>query len=260
MNIIALDDEYLGLEGIVSAIKQVAPNEELNAFREADELLAACTVHSPDVAFLDIELRNGSGLEVARKLKEINPKINIIFVTGYSDYMKEAFDMYASGYVFKPVIAENIRRELLNLRYPIEEKKRITVRTFGVFDILGDGLPLKLTYTKSKELLAILVDACGITCSMSMVEELLWNKEDECHDHRAYIRNLISDIRRCLRNYDSEDLIVRSNNNISIDVSKIKCDLYDFLAGKEEARSAFKGEYMSQYPWAKKTLANLKKE
>ncbi len=163
MNIVALDDEYLGLEGLVAAIQQAVPDAELHSYGEADKLLAEASVQAPDIAFLDIELRDGNGLEVARKLKDMNLKINIIFVTGYSDYMKEAFDMYASGYVLKPVIAENIKRELDNLRFPVREKKRISVRTFGTFDVLGDGVPLKLTYTKSKELIAILIDARGIT-------------------------------------------------------------------------------------------------
>ncbi len=260
MYIIALDDEYLGLEGLVSAIQQVAPNDELKAYREAEAALADATVQSPDVAFLDIELRDGNGLDLARKLKELNPKINIIFVTGFSDYMKEAFDMYASGYIFKPVLAEKIKCELNNLRYPVEDKKRITVRAFGTFDILGDGLPLKFSYSKSKELLAILVDSHGLTCSMSMVEKLLWENEDDCRDRRAYIRNLIADIRRSLRKYDSEDLILRSHNNISLDVSKIQCDYLDFLSGNAEALASFKGEYMSQYTWAKKTRTELKKQ
>ena len=249
MNIVALDDEYLGLEGLVAAIQQAVPDAELHSYGEADKLLAEASVQAPDIAFLDIELRDGNGLEVARKLKNLNPKINIIFVTGYSDYMKEAFDMYASGYVLKPLIAENIKRELDNLRFPVREKKRISVRTFGTFDVLGDGVPLKLTYTKSKELIAILIDARGITCTMNMVEEILWQNDEDKHNRRAYIRNLIADIRRALRKYDSEDILLRSHNHISIDITKIQCDFDD--------PSAFKGEYMSQYSWAKNSLEKM---
>lgn len=257
MNIIALDDEKLGLEGLVSAITEAEPSASLNAFRNADEAIKYAAINIPDIAFLDIELRLGNGLDVAKRLKELNPKINIIFVTGYTDYMKEAFNLYASGYVLKPVIAENIKRELENLRFPVSGKKRIYVQAFGPFEIFGDGVPLKFTYSKSKELLAVLIDAKGVTCSMGMVEELLWENEDKCHDHRAYIRNLIADIRRVLQRYDAKGIILRSHNNIGIDVSKIDCDYMDYLAGKSAAREAFKGEYMSQFSWAEKTLGNL---
>ena len=259
MKIIALDDEYLGLEGVVSAIKAVVANANLREFRDAEEALKSAKKNVPDVAFLDIELRTENGLDVAHKLKELNPKINIIFVTGYSKFMKDAFDMYASGYVLKPVTEENIKSAMENLRFPVLEAKRISIHSFGVFDILGDGVPLKFTYSKSKELLALLVDSKGITVPMGMVEELLWENDDDGHDHRAYIRNLVADIRREFRKYDAEDAIIRSHNNISLDISKVSCDYFDFLEGKADAVEKFKGEYMSQYTWAEKTRENLQK-
>ncbi|MCR4578712.1 MAG: response regulator [Treponema sp.] len=259
MNILALDDEYLGLEGLVTAIKANVPNAIVGGYRDIKEALDYAEKTNPEIAFLDIELRMGNGLDVAKKLKAMNPRINIIFVTGYSEYMKEAFDLYASGYVLKPVMNENIKKELENLRFPVSEKKRISVHTFGNFEIFGDGIPLTFAYSKSKELLAILVDANGITCSMGMVEELMWEREDDCRDHRAYIRNLIADIRRSLRKFNAEDIILRSHNNIGLKVSDIDCDYYDYLAGKPEAIAAFNGEYMSQYSWAEKTLGSLLK-
>jgi len=57
-------------------------------------------------------MRGMTGVEVAKKLKEINPKMNIIFVTGFSDYKGDAMDMKASGYIMKPVTAEEVKAEL----------------------------------------------------------------------------------------------------------------------------------------------------
>jgi len=259
VNILALDDESLGLEGLVNAIKASAPNAEVEGYRDIKEALAYAEKKQPEVAFLDIELRLGNGLDVAKRLKSLNPKINIIFVTGYSEYMKDAFDLYASGYVLKPVTETVIKKELENLRFPVSDKKRISIHTFGSFEVFGDGLPLNFSYSKSKELMAILVDANGINCSMGMVEEIIWEDEDNCRDHRAYIRNLIADIKRCLRKYNAENIILRSHNNIGLKVSDVDCDYFDYLVGKPEAKAAFNGEYMNQYSWAEKTLGTLLK-
>ena len=255
MKILALDDEFLGLEGLCSTIKEVEPNAELHSFQDATEALEDASTWIPDIAFLDIEMRTDNGIDVAIKLKDINPQINIIFVTGYSDYMKQAFSIYASGYVLKPVLPEQIHQELEHLRYPILEKKRIYIHTFGDFEIFGDGKPINFAYSKSKELLAILIDAQGITCNMAKIEDLLW--ENDYNDHRAYIRNLIADIRRTLRKFDSEDLIIRSHNQIAIDASKIECDYFEYLKKNPQALKAFNGEYMNQYSWAESTLGNL---
>lgn len=66
-----------------------------------------CMQENPcDIAFLDIRMRSMTGLELARKLKDIHPKINIIFVTGYDEYAGEAMRLHASGYIEKPVTEE----------------------------------------------------------------------------------------------------------------------------------------------------------
>ena len=74
----------------------------------------------PDAAFLNIEMPVMNGIELAKRLKDIASNINIVFVTGYSDYAVEAIGMSASGYLMKPVSAEQVKRELENLRNPIK--------------------------------------------------------------------------------------------------------------------------------------------
>lgn len=65
------------------------------------------------MAFLDIDMRGTNGMELAKRLKENQPKINIIFVTGYSEYMGDAFSIHASGYVLKPPTKEKIELEII---------------------------------------------------------------------------------------------------------------------------------------------------
>ena len=99
MNIIAVDDEKLSLEALVSCIKENLPNETVNAFRKTSDAEVYVCRNGCDIAFLDIEMRDVNGIELAKKIQEINSKVNIVFVTGYGDYTGEAFSIFASAYI-----------------------------------------------------------------------------------------------------------------------------------------------------------------
>lgn len=138
MNILAVDDEALALHELNAAIREALPNETPACFRKAVEALAYARDNLIDVAFLDVNMGGDmNGLHLAEELDAIYPATNIIFVTGYSDYLEDAFRLYASGYVKKPVLAKRILREISHLRHPLKHKQPPdTVRELGpyVFD------------------------------------------------------------------------------------------------------------------------------
>lgn len=121
MRILAVDDEPIALKGLMSAISEVVPNAEVNGFGNISDALLYAYVNHPQVAFLDVNFRAESGLDLAKRLKEMNPKINIIFTTGHKHYMEEAFKIHVSGYIVKPVTPEKIKGELSNLRTPVDD-------------------------------------------------------------------------------------------------------------------------------------------
>lgn len=118
MNIIAIDDEDFALSALKDAICEALPEESPICFDNAQDVLHYMEQSPVDVVFLDIKMSGMNGLALARKITELQLKTNIIFVTGYSEYLEEAFAQYASGYVKKPVRAKRILREIENLRYP----------------------------------------------------------------------------------------------------------------------------------------------
>ena len=58
--------------------------------------------HRPDVVFMDIDLGGDSGLECAKAMTEVDPKVKIVFATAHSEYMANAFEIYAFDYLVKP--------------------------------------------------------------------------------------------------------------------------------------------------------------
>ena len=251
MNIIAVDDEKLALESLLSSILKAAPTDTVNGFRNAEQALSFVWDNPCDVAFLDIELRDMNGVDLARKISAIHPQVNIIFTTGYSDYTGQAFELHASGYIMKPVTPDKVQKEMEVLRYAVEQKeeKRLKVRTFGNFEVFKDNQPLEFRYTKTKELLAYLVDRAGSLCSNNEIICTLWDDELDVSSHISYMKNVRGDLIKALGDVGAEDIIVRQRGKLGVRMDRLDCDLYAFMQGDPEAMKMYHGEYMNQYSW-----------
>ena len=255
MNILAIDDEEIALEGLVSAAKKAESSATIYSFRKPKEALEFFQGTPCEVVLLDIQMRNMSGVELAKEIKFINPHTNIIFATGYADYMKDALEMHVSGYMIKPITAEKVKKELENLRFPIkpERKKRVHIQTFGNFEVFIDGQPVKFKYDLTKEMLAYLVDRRGALCTGGEIMALL--RGDNYSP--SYYRSLIKDLKDTFSDAGCEDVIIRQRGKIGIDRTKVDCDYYDWLEGKFYAVNLYQGEYMAQYSWSEMTHGGI---
>ena len=119
MNILAVDDEPNALHLLTKNIRAVVPQAQVADFTSPAAALEWAAANACDIAFLDIELGSMNGIELGKRLKERNPKTNLIFVTGYLNYAVSAYALHASGYLSKPASQDAIRVELENLRYPM---------------------------------------------------------------------------------------------------------------------------------------------
>lgn len=259
MNIVAVDDEKLALELLVDSIEKVVPEAKVNGFRKTADAISYVGENGCDVAFLDIKMRGMTGLELARQLKEICCDVNIIFVTGYSEYSLDAFRLYASDYLLKPATPEAVKQALTHLRTPIVPKseKKIRFQCFGNFEVFCDGKPLVFKRLKAKELLAYLVDRMGAAVTMGELIAVLWEDGPDTYSRQSNLRNLISELKKTLAEAGAEDIILKSRNTISLDCDAVECDYFDFLRHIPYAVNRYRGEYMNQYSWAEITTAAL---
>ena len=259
MNIIAVDDEKLALDVLLSTINEVIPDAKIFGFRQPLDAISFAETEKIDIAFLDIKMRGMTGLELAKRLKDINGKVSIIFVTGYSEYSLDAFRLYASDYLLKPVDEEQIKKAISNLRNPVNipVKKKVKIRCFGNFEVFLNNEPLIFNRNKTKELFAYLVDRKGASCSMGEITAKLWEDKPDSVSQRSNLRNLIFDLKNTLANAGTEDIIVKNRNTIRIKTELVDCDYYEFLKGNLSAVNSYQGEYMLQYSWAEMTTAAL---
>jgi YesN/AraC family two-component response regulator len=117
--ILVMDDESIILRGTMDTLSRVLPNVQLTGARTADSALQFAQTSPVDIAFLDIQLGQTSGLTVAEELTKLHPRVNVIFLTAYADYMPDAWRLHASGFLLKPLDEAALRRELAALRFPV---------------------------------------------------------------------------------------------------------------------------------------------
>ena len=255
MRILCLDDEELALQMLEMCVKKARPDAEVWSFDDQDALLEDAEESGCDVAFLDIHMRGMNGVEVAKRLKEINRKMNLIFVTGFSEYKGDAMDMKASGYIMKPVTVEEVKEELENLRFQTgmvpKSDALLRVQCFGNFDVFTPtGDHVHFERSKSKEIFAYLVHKNGSSCSTKEIAAVLF--EDAPYDEKQqnYVQKLIQGLVKSLKAVGAEAAIVRSYNALAVDPKVLDCDYYRFKELDAGAVNSYQNEYMSQYYWA----------
>lgn len=257
MNVLIVDDEPMMLEMAEDIVKEAIPDVTVMSALEPDLALKKTKEQPCDVALLDIEMPGMTGLELAKELKNRNPDINIIFVTAYAEYALEAFELYASGYLMKPLNRESVRNAFANLRHaPGSGTALLRVQCFGNFEMFYKNEPVAFARARAKELMAYLVDRRGAAVSVGELCAVLWEDSVEQEKNKHYMRNLISDIRKTLRDCGADEVFISKRNQYAIDPSKLDCDYYRYLDNDPQVRTAYQGEYMKQYSWAETSMVH----
>lgn len=121
MKIICVDDSRLGLSSLHRRTRTAVPDAEIIPCRSPDEAMKQAKVRGCDVLLTEIGVGQSavSGILLARQIKEINPKVNIIFITICSihEYAAQILPLKISGYITKPYKAEQLAEEFAHLRY-----------------------------------------------------------------------------------------------------------------------------------------------
>ena len=119
LNIIMVDDNKSILSYNLLVLEEVAPNAIIAGFNRPQEAIKYAKENRIDLAFLDIEMGMVSGFDLCRDLLEINPCTKVVYLTAYPEYSLDAWDTDACGFMVKPLIPENVRRQLKKLRYTL---------------------------------------------------------------------------------------------------------------------------------------------
>ena len=251
---IAVDDEALMLGALVAAVDASQDIASVTPFSDCEEALEFVKNNSIDIAFLDINMRGMGGLALAEKILSTRPNCKIIFCTGYEEYAIPAFKLHASGYLMKPISAEDVQAEIDNIKGMRQKEKMLTVKCFGNFEVYAKNEKVVFKRLKSKELFAFLIDRNGAGMTAKQICAALFPDDVEDGKNAAYLRQLVLDLKNTLKAVGAENVLRHETPCYSVDTSLIKCDYITYL---ETGKPEFYGEYMTQYSWAEETCAML---
>ena len=254
MIVIAVDDEELMLRALVRAISASPDVKEVIKFSNCGKALDYVKENTIDVAFLDINMRGMGGIALAEKIIKLRPNSKIVFCTGYEEYAIPAFKLHASGYLMKPISAEDVQNEIDNIKGVRKKEKLLEIKCFGNFEIYVKGERLSFKRSRTKELFAFLVDRRGAGMTVKQICAVLFPDDTDDVKNTAYLRQLIMDLKNTLKTVGADAAFCHETPFYRVDTSLIKCDYFSYL---ETGKPEFLGEYMTQFSWAEETCAML---
>ena len=185
LKVVIVDDEVPVLNLLKMVLQKTGQVNVLETFTEPLAVLDKISTIKPDVVFLDIEMPEMNGLELASRLIEQDDELMIVFVTGYNQYALEAFQVNALDYLLKPVSLNSIQKCILRLlkfkssghqQKSMEKSQRICC--FGDFEVYGNNGLVKWSTRKVEEMLAYFIVHRNSNIEGWQLGEVLWPEEE----------------------------------------------------------------------------------
>ncbi|MBS4174275.1 response regulator [Bacillus sp. FJAT-49736] len=230
---ILVDDEVLANTLLENLLLDVGGIEIIGKSTNPDEALMLVSDLMPDIVFLDIEMPNKNGLQVANQIKQHHEQIEIVFVTAYNQYALEAFDIYASGYLLKPIEKGRLektvslleRRKKGNSGVKKEPTKTLKAQLMGDFVLFDlEGEPIKWRTKKVKELCAYLLHHQHPVHRTKLMEDL-W-PDTSLDKVSTHIHSSIYQLRKELKKHGFSDAIIYRDERYSIKL-ELECDFFN---------------------------------
>lgn len=238
LEVFIIDDELPALEELKYLLKDYPELIVSGMFQNPLEALKRIEKDKPDVVFLDIDMPNISGIEMALKLQELHSGIIIVFVTAHSEFSLEAFRAYPLDYILKPIDENRFRRTIQHMleqyrfrQVASNQQNPIAVRCFGKLEISRGGdsrIIMKLTNHKIKELFAYLIVHFGKEVSRKeLIDALFAGVEDKKTINHLHVT--VYNLRNMLGSFgvDRSQLVIREN--YTLEVAPGICDYVDFV-------------------------------
>lgn len=254
MKTIIVDDEPLSVEQFRLECSDVAEIEVAGVFTSPVEALHYAEAHPVEFALLDVEMPGMNGIELAQRLRALHPRMIIIFVSAYSEYVLDALRMKGDYYVLKPYSREDILDALTRARLLAKgQEKRVRFHTFGRFEVYIDGVSVHFPNAKSRELLALCVDHNGGMVTMEEAVDKLWPEKDYDSRAKALYRKAVIGIHEVLHKHGADGAFENQRGSCHVVRDRIECDYFEYLDGRDLSECGYHQEYMFEYDWAEET-------
>jgi len=190
IRILLVDDHQVVREGLRRMLELEADLKVVGEAADATEVLTQAESLSPEVILMDIKIPGVDGIELTRQLKEKEPSCNVIMLTLYDQYLTQAIEAGAVGYLLKDIKREELIRairavhqgrsplnlslsqeQLAELVTPVESQQQafLSERELAILHLIADGITTKgiatqlfLSEASVKRSVRLILDKLGV--------------------------------------------------------------------------------------------------
>jgi two-component system LytT family response regulator len=274
LSCILVDDEKPALhhlEMLLAADGRFRVEGKYTSAKAALDHLAESPV---DVAFLDIGMPEMNGLEAGAYIGQMPGDIRIVYITAYSQYAIEAFEVQALDYVLKPIEEERFAKTLnqIEKRVPSREtisSDRLMVRCFGCLSLeyeSGKTQVLKWKTAKAQELFAYMLIQPDRWVAKELILDMIW--QGYPYDKAlTYLHTSVSQIRKLFKEWGTTLAIEYALDKYRLVLGEVKVDTAEFdlhsdssesmmteidVVHVDRALALYRGDYLDglDYDWA----------
>lgn len=235
MRAIIVDDEPLILDVFENMLLEMDAITVVGKYTDPFEAIDQAVLKEADIAFLDIEMPDLNGMDVASILKRLDPDINIVFVTAHSDYAVRAFELDAIDYLTRPVQKHRLEETLkrINARSSVQEQVTTgkMVCCFSSLSFLTENSkePLNPRWRtkRTQEIFAYLLFNTNEKVRKDLLVDMFW-PESNWNQGIAQLYSTIYQIRKTLKDVNFEIEIESKENYYLLKLNNIKVDFHEW--------------------------------
>ena len=184
-----------------------------------------------DIILMDIEMKNLNGMELAKKLRKSGDMLPIIFITGYSEYIGEGYDVEALHYLLKPVEKEKLF-EVLDKYTKKHDPQNDIVLSCNDKNIRVDQENIRYCEARGKKTEVHIPDKNVLICNSGIndLQKILGENFIFCH--RSYLVNL-----RFIKSISKTEIEIDGGENIPLSrrlYKEVNERFIEFYTGREK--------------------------
>ena len=277
IRVLLVDDEPDALTLLEILLKRLGGVEVAGKYVNPVKAVEALRTTPVDAVFLDNELPGMNGMEAARLMREIRPKLPIVFITAHAEYAVEAFEIQSTDYLLKPLRMSRLQSAVLRIQQALSmtqsagqerESADISIRCMGGFAVSlpqDPNKPLPWKTNKEKEICAFLVHHAEKPVDTAVILESVWPGYD-LKNAKTYLYTCLSYLRKSFQDYGLPLRVEKSGDGFAIRLNGAAADAAIFEKLLDDALSAedpddrlydklnglYKGKYMEgcDFRWA----------
>ncbi|NQX46374.1 response regulator [Paenibacillus tritici] len=278
MKAILIDDEKPALQHLERLLLKDGRLEITGKYTSARRGLEHLERDKADIVFLDIGMPEMNGLEAGEYIAGLDRSTRIVYITAYSEYAIEAFELNAADYLLKPVTSQRLSKTLERLEKSearteslpksaaqVKELSILCFKRLEFTDSMEPARKMQWRTSKAQEVFALLLHNRGQWIMKDTIVDLVW-PDFKPEKAVTNLHTTVYHIRKLLKAWDMEVLVEFSQERYRLTKEKVVLDVEEFERGysgtpvesdeewlrRENVLKLYRGDYLEEhhYDWA----------